>query len=131
MVVVKEMYPTKHGMCVNIIYVVVAVTFMFCELPVIVLWQWNCKLLGYYIEFYSSVSDEKMLALSKNKTNKQKIKKNTWFLNFAYMFTALRFKCRYFSKFLNLKIHKVNFTEFFNAKAIHFFEVAHSKWWNL
>ena len=75
MVLVKEMYPTKHGMCVDIIYVVVAVTFMFSELPVIVLWQWNCKLLGYYIEFYSSVSDEKMLALSKNKTNKQKIKK--------------------------------------------------------
>ena len=37
MVVVKEMYPTKHGKCVAIIYVVVAVTFMFCELPVIVL----------------------------------------------------------------------------------------------
>lgn len=37
MVLVKEMYPTKHGMCVDIIYVVVAVTFMFSELPVIVL----------------------------------------------------------------------------------------------
>ena len=73
MVLVKEMYPTKHGMCVDIIYVVVAVTFIFCELPVIVLWQWNCKCLGYYIEFYSSVSDEKMLPLSKKnkQTNKQ------------------------------------------------------------
>lgn len=87
MVVVKEMYPTKHGMCVDIIYVVVAVTFMFCELPVIVLWQWNCKLLGYYIEFYSSVSDEKLLALSKNKTNKQKIKKT---LDFSTLHICLQ-----------------------------------------
>ena len=96
-----------------IIKVVVAVTIMLCSML--------CSML------YNVITSGLIVVCPKQ--NKQTIKKPL--LNFAYMFTALRFKCRYFSKVLNLKICKVNFTEFFNIKAIHFFEVAHSKWWNL